>query len=169
MGSHKISFEERNSDLFFQTLKKRADSILKNERANESATNQILCKATLWAALLILSYAGMFWTSSGLLAILFATTAALAALFIAFGVAHDAAHHSLKLPRRYQDILFQASMIPIGVDPYLWQMRHLGSHHLLPNVNGCDADIDDNPFIRLSPQQPRRFLQRFQHWYAPFL
>jgi linoleoyl-CoA desaturase len=57
----------------------------------------------------------------------------------------------------------------IGVDPHLWQLRHAKSHHIFPNVNGCDIDIDSNLFIRLSPNHPRRWYQRYQHIYAPFL
>jgi len=169
MAPKKIRFEERNSDPYFQTLKARAAELVENPLALRRATGAILFKAALWGSLLVGAYGAMFFAESGLAAMSCAMVAALSALFIAFGVAHDAAHHSLQIPRKYQDVLFELSMVPIGVDPYLWQMRHLGSHHILPNVNGCDADIDDNPFIRLSPQQPRRPLQRFQHLYAPFI
>ena len=53
------------------------------------------------------------------------------------------------------------------MNAYLWQMRHTKSHHIFPNVNGCDIDIDENPFLRLSPNQPWRPYFRFQHLYAP--
>src|SRR5262249_37740273 len=33
--------------------------------------------------------------------------------------------------------------------------------------NGCDIDIDHNPFLRLSPNQPWRWYFRYQHLYAP--
>jgi linoleoyl-CoA desaturase len=46
-------------------------------------------------------------------------------------------------------------------------MRHVRSHHVFPNVNGCDIDIDSNLFLRLSPNHPKRRYQRFQHLYAP--
>ena len=45
----------------------------------------------------------------------------------------------------------------LGVSAYLWRMRHTRSHHVFPNVNGCDVDIDENPFVRLSPNQPWRW------------
>src|SRR5262249_34692447 len=40
---------------------------------------------------------------------------------------------------------------------------------MFPNVNGCDADIDENPFFRFSPNQPRRRRHRYQHLYAPIV
>jgi linoleoyl-CoA desaturase len=57
----------------------------------------------------------------------------------------------------------------MGVSGYLWQMRHVGSHHVFPNVPGCDADIDDNGIVRLAPHAAWKPAHRFQHIYAPFL
>jgi linoleoyl-CoA desaturase len=57
----------------------------------------------------------------------------------------------------------------LGANAYLWQLRHVKSHHVFPNVNGCDIDIDDTNFMRLSPNQGRHWHHRFQHLYAPFI
>lgn len=57
----------------------------------------------------------------------------------------------------------------LGANAYLWQLRHVKSHHNFPNVNGCDVDIDDTSFVRRSPNQPRRRYHRYQHLYAPFM
>ncbi len=37
------------------------------------------------------------------------------------------------------------------------------------DANGCDIDIDDTSFIRLSPNQPLRRYHRYQHLYAPLM
>jgi linoleoyl-CoA desaturase len=93
----------------------------------------------------------------------------LSVLFLAINVSHDAAHGALTGNRRVDGRIHRVLFGLLGVDGYLWQMRHNGSHHVFPNVNGCDIDIDENPFLRLSPNHPRRGLQRWQHLYAPFV
>ena len=52
---------------------------------------------------------------------------------------------------------------------YLWRLRHVKSHHVFPNVNDCDIDIDEYWWIRLSPNQPHLPHHRFQHLYAPLI
>ena len=56
-----------------------------------------------------------------------------------------------------------------GVNATLWKKRHISSHHIFPNVDGCDADIDDNPFIRLSEGHGHKSFHKYQHIYATFL
>ena len=90
-------------------------------------------------------------------------------LLLAINVAHDAAHQALT-PYRWLNWAVQTFVFALlGANAYLWQMRHVKSHHNLPNVNGCDIDIDDTSFLRLSPNQPRRRYHRYQHLYAPFI
>lgn len=168
-SSQRIQFAERNLDPFFRALKVRAMPFLASTSQRQRATILILLKAILWSSLFITAYAAMFVVNNPGVALICASIAATSVLFLGFGVAHDCAHHALTIQRKAQDYLFYYAMLPLGVDPYLWQLRHLGSHHILPNVNGSDADIDDNPFIRLSPHHPRRFYQSAQHIYAPIL
>jgi len=86
-----------------------------------------------------------------------------AALLLGMSVAHDAAHLAVTgrpaIDTAIQRLLFGV----LGVDGYLWRIRHDGSHHVFPNVNGCDIDIDENRFLRLSPNHARRPWHRFQH------
>jgi linoleoyl-CoA desaturase len=58
---------------------------------------------------------------------------------------------------------------PLGIDAYLWGFRHSFSHHIFPNVDDCDADIDSNYLVRLSPNRPLLPHHRFQKYYAPIL
>ena len=90
------------------------------------------------------------------------------ALLLAINVGHDASHQVLPGGRRVNDAVQRLAFVLVGVDGYLWRLRHVSSHHLFPNVNGSDTDIDENPFVRLSPNQPWRPWFRWQHLYAPF-
>jgi len=130
----------------------------------------------LWAKAafyLALVAAGYGWLLSGPPG--FAATVAayglfnLAALLLVLNLGHDAAHDALTPHPRLNRFLCEASFALLGVDGHLWRMRHTRSHHIFPNINGCDADIDHNPFLRLSPNHPWKRRHRWQHLYAlPF-
>ena len=92
-----------------------------------------------------------------------------ATILLGINVGHDGAHNAVSRALWLNQAALNVSFTLIGVDPHLWQLRHAKSHHIFPNVNGCDIDIDSNLFIRLSPNHPRRWYQRYQHIYAPVL
>jgi linoleoyl-CoA desaturase len=56
-----------------------------------------------------------------------------------------------------------------GANSYLWKLRHIGSHHVFPNVDGGDADMDDNGLLRVSALTPWKPHYQYQHLYAPLL
>src|SRR5262249_9135374 len=78
-------------------------------------------------------------------------------------------HAALSRRAWINNVALFGSFTMIGADPYLWRMRHVRSHHVFPNVNGCDIDIDSNLLLRLSPNHPKRAYQRYQHLYAPLV
>jgi fatty acid desaturase len=78
----------------------------------------------------------------------------IAALLAAINIGHDGAHAALARPRWINDVALYTTFMLIGADPYLWRMRHVRSHHVFPNVNGCDIDIDSNLFLAAFAQPP---------------
>ena len=89
--------------------------------------------------------------------------------FLAFNSAHDACHSTFSKKRWVNNLIYYFSFNTQGISARLWKIRHLDSHHLFPNVDGCDADIDNNPLIRFSPNHPKKYLMKYQHLYSPFL
>ena len=89
--------------------------------------------------------------------------------FLAFNSAHDACHGTFSKKKWVNSIIYHFIFNMNGISARLWQIRHLDSHHLFPNVDGCDADIDNNPLIRFSPNHPIKPLMKYQHIYASFL
>lgn len=90
-------------------------------------------------------------------------------ILTAFNLAHDAAHNALLPSRRWNAWIYGLSFNLQGANAALWKLRHIGSHHVFPNVHGGDADLDDNGLLRVAPDMPYRWYYRYQHWYAPFL
>lgn len=90
-------------------------------------------------------------------------------LLIGFSLGHDASHNTAFKNKNANQVLHFFSFLTVGIDPLLWGLRHIRSHHLYANVEGSDIDIDKNPFLRLSPSHPWTKKHKYQHLYAPFV
>jgi linoleoyl-CoA desaturase len=163
-----IRFEHESDDSFYRAVKQRVGDYFRTSGKTLLADRSILVKAIVFGVLIVGSYALVLahpfpnWTLLPL-----AFVFGVASLLMAVNIGHDAAHHALFRSRFWNDVVQALTFAPLGVSAYLWQMRHNKSHHIFPNVNGCDIDIDENPFLRLSPNQPWRWYFRWQHLYAP--
>lgn len=93
----------------------------------------------------------------------------LSGILWAFNSSHDAVHKTLFSNKNYNKIAHYLIFNLQGVNATLWEKRHISSHHVFPNVDGCDVDIDSNDFIRLSKSQKLKKHHQFQHLYAPIL
>src|SRR5687768_10577548 len=165
----KIKF--RSGDrAFYRVLKQRVNAHFDATGRSRSADWRLWAKGGVFALTAAVAYAAVLWDgTSGWQKLILANLCGLSVLLLAINVAHDAAHDALTrmawLNRTVQTVVFML----LGADAYLWRLRHVKSHHTFPNVNGCDIDIDNTTFLRLSPNQPWRPYHRFQHLYAPMI
>jgi linoleoyl-CoA desaturase len=53
----------------------------------------------------------------------------------------------------------------LGGSSFIWKWKHNILHHTYPNMLGVDADVDIWPLARVSEEQPRYRIHRFQCWY----
>src|ERR1051326_3447196 len=166
----RIHFRHSKSSAFYRAVCARADAYFAESGKSRYADWTIWAKGSVYFALALGSYVliltGYFGPATMLV---LANVYGIAALLLAINIGHDGAHAALARPRWINDAALYGTFMLIGADPYLWRMRHVRSHHVFPNVNGCDIDIDSNLFLRLSPNHPKRPYQRFQHLYAPFV
>jgi linoleoyl-CoA desaturase len=172
MSIHKtIKFQEDiKSDLFYGALKHEVFDYLKVNMYDGYATPFVLLKGAFYLTLFFGSYGLLIsgtlpfpnilivWGVMGILGIL-----------VGLNVSHDAAHNSLFKSKKCNRIVYNITFSMLGANAYLWQLRHIDSHHLFPNVDNCDADIDDNSMIRLSIYKDIKWYHRFQWLYAPVL
>ena len=147
----RIKFEERRQGAFFAEIKRAAAEYFAATGKSRYATPGVWLKGGFYAALVAAAYAAMLGGFGGSLAVIAAGYAVfgLASLALAFNLAHDASHFVLARRRWINRAVHEIVFALMGVSGYLWQMRHVGSHHVFPNVPGCDADIDDNGIVRL--------------------
>ena len=170
MPTAKIRFRPESDQNFRHAVTARAEAYFTRTGGSRLADLSIYAKAGLFAALMAGCYAALLANLFGALgSFALAIAYGLFTLFLVINVAHDASHVALTGNRRIDHAVCRALLALVGIDGYLWTMRHDGSHHVFPNVNGCDADIDENPVLRLSPNHPRKPFQRWQHLYASFV
>ena len=162
---------KRDTDSFYKNLEKRV-------RSSFSEKTMPNAKRLLWIKLLI--YSTFFITSVAILysniygnSLFFLTInyvfVGLIGILLAFNSSHDAVHNTFSKNKLTNSIIFHLTFNLQGVNGRLWKIRHLSSHHLFANVDGCDADIDDNPLLRLSPTHKKKTWHKYQYLYAPFL
>lgn len=169
----RIKFDNESDRDFHRAVRARVADYFDGagySRFGKYANPAVALKAAIFIALaagaytLILTSGMGPWALLGLVNLFGASS-----LLLAINVAHDAAHHALTPYRSLNRALQTFVFTLLGANAYLWRLRHVKSHHNFPNVNGCDIDIDDTAFLRLSPNQPRRRYHRYQHLYAPFI
>jgi linoleoyl-CoA desaturase len=168
--SRQNSLLGRRRKSVWQAVKERADAYFARTGKSRGADALLWVKVIFYAGIAEAAYVMTLWGGfdvAGTLvcAILFG----IASILLAINVGHEAAHNALAPWPWANRVLHAYAFSVIGVDPYLWRLRHTRSHHVFPNVNECDIDIDSNAFVRLSPNHPRRLYQRYQHIYALFL
>jgi linoleoyl-CoA desaturase len=167
----KIKFNAGASSPFFRSLDEDVHQLLVSGDLLTKARKKLWIKMVFYFLLHAAAYVTLFVASHPSLAslVLNYIFIGISGLLLGFNVSHDAMHGSFSKNRDVNHWLYHLSFNIQGTSAYLWKVRHIGSHHVFPNVDGCDADIDDNPFIRLSPQHPLKNHQRYQHLYSIFV
>jgi len=166
----KIKFKATAS-LFHSDLKTETQSLLTAD-VIRNADFIIKFKFSLYSILFLLFYANLYnpyLIDHNILFIFNYIAIGLSGILLAFNCSHDCVHHTFSKNRKVNRIIFYITFNLQGVNASLWRKRHIASHHVFPNVDGCDADIDNNPFIRLSKSHPYRSIYRYQHLYASLL
>ncbi|VXB07571.1 conserved membrane hypothetical protein [Flavobacterium sp. 9AF] len=155
--------------LFYTVLKEKVYNRLENKQI--SYGNFIFWrKGILWFLLCYTFYSLLFFNEISLFQFCFSYLFfQLSGLLVGFSLGHDASHNTAFKSKRLNEILHFISFLTVGIDPMLWGLRHIRSHHLYANVEGSDVDIDKNPFLRLSPTHPWSPKHKFQAYYAPFV
>lgn len=164
MSTDAIGFTGGGS--FYVELKALVKEHLSDPRRERSARLQLYIKTGVilaWAAIswtLLVFFASTWWQAG-----IFALSLGLAVAGIGFNVTHDANHGSYSNVR-WLNRWMRWSLDLIGASSYVWRIKHNVVHHTFTNIAGADSDIEQLPFLRLAPDQKRRWFHRYQHFYA---
>jgi linoleoyl-CoA desaturase len=167
MKARKFRNTEKEKE-FYSTLKSRVFEELGDNIAKHGDANFWL-KGFFWLFVCYASYYLLLASNTKLSFWLFYLLFQIAGLLMGFCLGHDASHNTAFKNKTANQVLHFFSFLTVGIDPLLWGLRHIRSHHLYANVEGSDIDIDKNPFLRLAPSHPRAKKHEYQHLYAPFV
>lgn len=84
---------------------------------------------------------------------------------IGMSIMHDANHGAYSRNATVNTVLGYLLNI-VGGNADFWKIQHNVLHHTYTNVEGADEDIHVPLLLRLSPNQKRYWIHRFQHFYA---
>lgn len=166
----KIRFKKATSS-FYSELREEVNLLLTDE-VMKKAGRLMIIKFLLYALTFLLLYANLFnpyISDKSWLVTLNYIALGLTGILLAFNCAHDCVHNTFSKYKQLNRIIYYITFNLQGVNARLWRKRHIASHHVFPNVDGCDADIDDNVFLRLSVHHPKRRIHAYQHVYATVL
>jgi linoleoyl-CoA desaturase len=167
MNDGKLVFQDDRASAAFGKFRDRIYGEISAKNQSRFASNSTWLKAIVLLAIAVVSYSallvGHYVSESSLL---LGLVSGVSILLFALNASHDAAHGAFSRHPWINTIVLYIPFCILGVDPEMWRTRHLKSHHKFPNIDHCDADIDENPFVRLSPNQPKKPWHRFQHIYA---
>lgn len=167
----KIKFPNGSSSPFFSALDQEVKQLLSSSGVWKKAYRLLWIKLAFYLSLHLSAYILLFTLPHPGFGSLLSNYIfiGISGMLLAFNVSHDACHGTFSKKKYINHWLYHLTFNMQGTNAYLWKIRHTASHHLFPNVDGCDADIDNNPMIRLSPHHPIHSYQRFQHFYSFFL
>ena len=148
----KAKYFNKSADekLFFLALKEKVNDKLK-DKAVSHGDARFWFKGLFWTLICYSSYSLLFLNIDKTIFWLLYVVFQLSGLLIGFSFGHDASHDTAFRNKKANSVLHFFSFLTVGIDPLLWGLRHIRSHHLYANVEGSDIDIDKNPFLRLSP------------------
>ncbi|WP_235297081.1 fatty acid desaturase family protein [Portibacter marinus] len=164
-----VKFSRIDPNMFFKTLHTRVNKYFKENQINKSGNYKMVLKTIIMFTLYVVPFLlVLFKVITGFGVLLMFLIMGLGIAGIGLSIMHDANHGSYSKNKMVNKIL-SYSMNFIGGSSFTWKMQHNLMHHTYTNVYHLDEDIDDKPFLRLSPHGKLKKYHRFQHLYAPLL
>ncbi len=164
-----VKFPRAKSANFFKTLHKRVHQYFEQNNISKSGNSELYIKTLVMYILYLTPFVLVLTLNLPIWLVLISyMVMGLGLSGIGLCVMHDALHGSYS-SKKWVNQLMSYSMNVIGGSAFTWHVQHNVLHHTYTNVYELDEDIDDKPFLRLSPNGKLKKYHRFQHIYALFL
>ncbi len=163
-----IKFKSQIRPEFLKELRVRVNAYFKENNISKYANFNMKFKTTFMLVLyfipLLLMLTGVISTNG--MVLFMWVLMGLGMSGIGLSVMHDANHGSYSKNKKVNKALgFMLNFL--GGYHKNWIIQHNVLHHSYTNIDGYDEDIA-NPLMRFSPNQDRKYMHRFQVFYAPF-
>jgi linoleoyl-CoA desaturase len=163
-----IKFNTKNNPEFFKELRERVNKYFEENKITKYANTNMKIKTIFMLSLyfipLVLMLTGII--SSPYPVFFMWVLMGLGMSGIGLSIMHDANHGAYSKHKWVnQSLGFLLNFL--GGYHLNWRIQHNVLHHSYTNIDGYDEDIN-NKLMRFSPHQKRRYMHRFQAFYAPF-
>lgn len=163
----KLSYDTEQEAAFHHELMAAAKDYLTKKNDHRFADRRLHIKNTFTLLLCIVFYIlSLSQYNVWLFAICYFAFIMLAMLTNINGQ-HDACHNVLFRSRLANRIFGRIVTLPLGIDPDYWRTRHVDYHHIYPNIESYDLDMEENGVLRQTPFQKWYPHMRFQQYYWP--
>jgi linoleoyl-CoA desaturase len=150
---------------FHSDLKKRINSYFEQLGKATTGNFSLYLKAFILGVSFIGLYVHLvFYTPPAILAIFECILLGCVISAIGFNVMHDGGHGSFSKSKLVNKMA-ALSLNVLGGNSFIWHNKHNIIHHSYTNVDGVDDDINIQPFMRMSSNQKRLKLHKYQHVY----
>jgi linoleoyl-CoA desaturase len=163
-----LYFAPEKSD-FFKELKSKVDAHFEQKNSSVFGNRKMKIKLAIMFTIYLLAYASVFiyGENTTMLYFLYAFLGGWSVL-LGLNIGHDAAHGAIfKRPKANKRLLFIFEIL--GTNSYNWVNRHLGAHHVYPNVMNYDSDIQQTSVVKIFPKDTHRKYHVFQFIYMPLI
>lgn len=166
MSSHTVipKFPQAKDSLHSE-LRRRVQEYFTDNNIGQTGNTSLLLKALLMVTSFALVYTHLvFFTPVWYWAIAECLLLGVIISAIGFNVLHDGSHGSFS-NNKLTCKMAAYSISMLGASHYMWNMKHNMIHHTYTNVDGVDDDIALAHLMRLSPEQKKNKLHKFQYLY----
>jgi linoleoyl-CoA desaturase len=162
-------FSSGSGTSFHGELKKRTQEYFATSGNAPTGNYKLFVKG----CILFLAFIGLyvhlvFYTPATWLAIVECVLLGGVIAAIGFNVMHDGAHGSFS-KHRWLNHVAAFSLNILGGNSFMWNVKHNIIHHAYTNIEGVDDDIDIQPWMRMSTEQKKLRMHKYQHLYFWFL
>jgi len=169
MNQKALRFSKKDPKMFFQTMRTRVNAYFEENDIKKTGNFAMYFKTfTMFCIyftpfILVLTLSMPNWA-----ALLLYLVMGLGLSGIGLSVMHDA-NHGAYSKNKVVNRIMGLSLNAVGGSSFTWDIQHNILHHTYTNIYEMDEDIDDKPFLRLSPHGKYKKHHKFQHLYAMFL
>jgi len=154
-----------SSNNFHTDLKKRINAYFDQLGKSTTGNFSLYFKAAVLGVCLVGLYTHLvFFTPHAAIAIFECVLLGGVISAIGFNVMHDGGHGSFS-KNKWVNRMAAFSLNILGGNSFIWNTKHNIIHHSYTNVDGVDDDIDIQPFLRMSSNQKRLKMHKYQHVY----
>jgi linoleoyl-CoA desaturase len=160
-----IHFDSSRHEDFINELSLKVDAYFTEKGISRFATMGTKLKGVLMVILYLVPYMLFFLYEFPFPVMLsLSVISGIGLVGIGFNISHEACHNSYSQNSKVNHLLGYSFNL-MGVNSYLWKIKHNISHHVYSNIYTHDEDLLESDGVRLSPNAPHKSIHRLQHIY----